>query len=652
MIMKFKEMLYKFRKELMIAAVAIVALIGAAPSAVNNINLLGANPLPTDGYDSFLSAPLNSSDSAVFVNALPDGVTSSIYTIYASDGRTVAEKISCTGKSASPNKLTGCSRGLSLTPNVDGSVDETAGVGTSHSKNARIAITDTINFSGKALAILNGSQETGANFLRIGTATSTGDNPCLAFDDGSNSTSTQICKDVSTDELYWSVDGGLNTYTFTSSAISQLSASSTAGIQVVNSEIAVKASTTLGYTFDSDGLFYRIMNGLKGLAADTNGAFVKLGNFLSFDASGNIDVTASSTPTADTIPVANASGTIDRDWLEKRQYDFGGNGTDGALTVAAGTTTLDASNAKVLVQNYSSIDISAGSELTISNPNTAGTILILKSTGDCDIAGDINLVGLGATQKIDGFDVLDTDGTLQTHGSDGADAGGGSPGSGGGAGSQYILESFYTTPDSSRLYRKQIIVTPGSGGGEGGFGRFNAQALGQGGRGGGAVILECAGALDFSGNIYVDGADGTDGTDGGNNYGGNGGGGGGDAGMAILLYKTLTQNVGTISATGGDGGDGGDAPVMGGVADADGGGGGGGAGALAAAGGAGGAGGAAVSGGAGNNGAAGSNAAGLGAGAGGGGGAGGSTLGAYTGGAGGTGGGDSTDNYLVAEYIY
>jgi len=39
---------------------------------LNNENILGASPLPTDNYDSFLTSPLSSSATSVFVNSLPN----------------------------------------------------------------------------------------------------------------------------------------------------------------------------------------------------------------------------------------------------------------------------------------------------------------------------------------------------------------------------------------------------------------------------------------------------------------------------------------------------------------------------------------------------------------------------------------------------
>src|SRR5689334_1257486 len=47
--------------------------------------MIGANPLPTDNYDSYLTSALSASAVTVFVNALPTGITEGIYTIFSSD---------------------------------------------------------------------------------------------------------------------------------------------------------------------------------------------------------------------------------------------------------------------------------------------------------------------------------------------------------------------------------------------------------------------------------------------------------------------------------------------------------------------------------------------------------------------------------------
>mgnify|MGYP001572807751 CR=1 FL=1 len=201
----------------------------------------GINPLPTDNYDTYITSPLSAVTTTIFVNALPSGITDAIYTIFGSDGRTVSEKTYCTGVTTSPNRLTGCLRGVTSSP-ISGVISESAGTGTSHSKNSRIAITDNINYSGKALAILNGSQPSGGNNFRLGDGTTT-TNKCLIFDNAT--TTARICKDTATGNLYWSLDN-VSTFIFASSTISQLTASTTKSLSVVNSAIQANVSSTGG----------------------------------------------------------------------------------------------------------------------------------------------------------------------------------------------------------------------------------------------------------------------------------------------------------------------------------------------------------------------------------------------------------------------
>ena len=110
--------------------------------------------------------------------------------------------------------------------------------------------------------------------------------------------------------------------------------------------------------------------------------------------------------TADDVSSAGVSGKIVR--LNGTAYPagsgaaltavgkFGGDGSDGALSVTAGTTTIDCANAAIVVKQYTSISISAGATLAFSNPHAGGTIVILKSQGNVTIAGTINASSMGA----------------------------------------------------------------------------------------------------------------------------------------------------------------------------------------------------------------------------------------------------------------
>lgn len=322
---------------------------------------------------------------------------------------------------------------------------------------------------------------------------------------------------------------------------------------------------------------------------------------------------------------------------------FGGDGTDGALSITSGTTTLSASSADFLIKNYSSISITGTGKLDLSDPSTNGTITILKSQGDVTLTSsdsamiDASAMGAaGATAATSGGGAdggngeVGTSIIVQTNSADGGNVRSGSTvGAGGvaGAGIVYILSPA----------GKLIRVSCGGGGAAGGRDGTGSPNAGSGGRGGGALIIECNGAFNFTtGGISTAGANGANaGTKLSEDSTGVGGGGGGAGGVSAVLYRALTANTGTWTVSGGTGGTGSaggnNAPVGAGC-------GGGAGGSNRHAGGNGGAGGGDAS--AGN---AGSTGAGTGGGTGGAGGA----AGTSKGGGGGGGGGGAGNNYVV-----
>jgi|TARA_Y100000310_G_scaffold310178_1_gene355141 hypothetical protein len=299
------------------------------------------------------------------------------------------------------------------------------------------------------------------------------------------------------------------------------------------------------------------------------------------------------------------TGSISNKWIGT----FGGDGSDGALSISSGTTTIDLSNASVVVKNYTSISITGTGTLAFSNPNSAGTLVLLLSQGNVVLTASapcINASGLGAAGGAGGVGVSSTtndgaDGTVgdlildeTTH--EGGGAEGGTSGEGNTANSTpgviYSSQFQYTTSDAKAQLRTTDIA-PGSGGGGGGGGDASASSNGEGGaggNGGGALLIECAGDLNFTTALGIDvsGADGSAGSAASDDDdGGGGGGGGGAGGMCVLLYNTLTAASGTVDNSGGAGG----AGAQGGassVGNGNGGGGGAGAGGFTAAGGQGG----------------------------------------------------------------
>ena len=231
---------------------------------------------------------------------------------------------------------------------------------------------------------------------------------------------------------------------------------------------------------------------------------------------------------------------------------FGGDGSDGALAITAGTTTIDAAGADIVVKNYTSISITSTAKFTISNPHDNGTILYLRSqgavTGTSSTSPAIDMAGMGALAGSVGSNGSNGMSTVVSanKGLLGADGDGVGSVSGGAATAGSVI--------TTKPYLGYIVAC-GAGGGGGGTGSTGGTAGGAGGRGGGVIIIECKGTLNITSTLSVAGANGSAGTSlDGSRTGGGGGGGGG--GTILILYKTLTAN-GTYTITGGNGGNGG-----------------------------------------------------------------------------------------------
>jgi len=264
---------------------------------------------------------------------------------------------------------------------------------------------------------------------------------------------------------------------------------------------------------------------------------------------------------------------------------FGGDGSDGVLNVTSGTTTLSLGGLTLKEFNYSSINISAGATLTFSDAPPTGCLIFLKCKGACVIDGTILTTGSGAdggavvgantagNPGLSALSIYELSTTAinfygigglsngVTYGGAGAGGYGGTGGTGGGAaGGSSTVKQYQYTIGRGFINDRHITVLPGSGGGSGGVGNTNATTLSKGGDGGGAIVIECAGSLTFTGTVNTSGENGGvygtfNGTTGSGAYAGSGG-GGGSAGTPILIYNTLITNTGTLIATGGNGGNG------------------------------------------------------------------------------------------------
>ncbi len=277
-----------------------------------------------------------------------------------------------------------------------------------------------------------------------------------------------------------------------------------------------------------------------------------------------------------------STGKIDPSFLPSNSSAFGGTGADGALALTSGITYLDLGGASTFVKNYTSISITGTGGLAFKNASASGTVISLRSQADCVLTSSgvaIDASSTGAQGGLGG-----PHGITITAGKDGSDslvyAGqvlGGGKGFGGGALGHVATTSngFQTAAIAGRM----VPFGTGAGGAGGGApgGDASAGYGGKGGRGGGGLIVECAGALNFTtGTVSVAGQDGYAGENpaiSGNGAGGAGGAGGG--GLLVIIYGSLTANSGTLNVSGGLGGTGG---VNGGSPAQSGGGGGGGAG--------------------------------------------------------------------------
>lgn len=264
-------------------------------------------------------------------------------------------------------------------------------------------------------------------------------------------------------------------------------------------------------------------------------------------------------------------------WAASSSAKFGGSGADGALAITSGTTTLDCANAATFVKNYSSISITSTGKLAFSNPHANGTLIILKSTGNVTLTSStapmIDASGMGAAGGLG----LNAEGTFTTGGGSGTNAGnagtdgksvsayktgGGAAGVTTGTGSGGTVATLDAIRAFSQVFAKYPYIVPGAGGG-GGSARWTSWTatmtapLVRGGVGGGALIIECGGAWNFTtaSGISVAGANGVNGS-----VIGTGtsfrmaGGGGGGGGQCVVLYNSLTANSGTITVSGGSAG--------------------------------------------------------------------------------------------------
>lgn len=268
-----------------------------------------------------------------------------------------------------------------------------------------------------------------------------------------------------------------------------------------------------------------------------------------FDQTANYALTGNNTISSTTVTnlqVANATttGTLYIGTKLVPSPYFGGTGTDGALAISSGTTTLNTGGQSVYEKDYTSISITGTGALNFTGTTTAsvktGTTIILRSQGVCTFTSsamtmiDLRWLGGGPSS---GWVTLGTGSTVAN--------GGGGSGTGQGGTGQSTVDNSGTGlisvgapggPASPSLSSSTRMVYPGGNNGGG-------ASIANGGFGSGGLYIECAGAYNFTtGGFMGTGQAGV----------ATGMGGGGGANI-LVFYASLTADSGTYSLTGGGG---------------------------------------------------------------------------------------------------
>lgn len=556
--------------------VSIVSIVSPAPVNVYPERVIQIEspvfgtsiPTPVANFTTALASSIGSSDTTMTLvsTSTKDGtslVTGQLYGFTIEEGTSNEEHV--IGTASSSQQIVNMTRGVSV---ITGNTSITA-LKKAHRRGASVKITDAPVLL-VISRIVNGD-ETIPNLLTYSTssATSTIGNNILNLANVGyvNSVASSGAPDA-TD----SVEGIVQFATIAQTAAGTATSSGASfGLIAQNKYFnATSTATTTVVVTQSNGLISpTFIATSSNYVWSGNNSYTGTSTF-----SGSLTNNASTTFTATTT----FSGTF----ISK----FGGTGADGALSISSGSSTIDLGNAAVVEKNYSSISITGTGWLNLINPATNGTTLVLKSRGACDITSTsstlVILAGMGATGGAGGTNTgtQGADGggggaSAITDGSNGVDASGGSSWSAGsngtdamgigrneggrGAGQASIYAAggdvigmggrsygFANAPSSTVAFAKFLPLIPGSGGGGGG-GNASQGTGGAGGRGAGALYLECAGSLNFTGTILATGAAGGSGA---------GGGGGGGGGVVIIAYTTASSTAGTITVTGGAAGSG------------------------------------------------------------------------------------------------
>ncbi len=242
---------------------------------------------------------------------------------------------------------------------------------------------------------------------------------------------------------------------------------------------------------------------------------------------------------------------------------FGGDGSDGALSLTSGTTNFDLAGAAVYVKNYSSISVTGTAAITFTNPNSNGSIVVFKSQGNVTItssatrAFDLRQMGGGVTNNI----------ARTVSGGNGGTGNGGTPGTvgaslisviaavkdvflatGGNGGSGGACQTSGNQSGGGGSGGSSLLSSGTTGIAGAGNGDGSNTSGGVGGRGGGCLYIESRGSWNVSGTFDVSGQNGVA------SVTAAGGGAGGAGGGIVSRYNSITSDTATYTVSGGTGG--------------------------------------------------------------------------------------------------
>lgn len=547
------------------------------------MEVLGATPTPTssaaikyvEAPDFYAYSPAVAGDTTITINNLTDIYGNKLtmadfgnigYGRIDPDGAEVSESFTFTGVTANSDgtyTLTGVKSVLAKYPYT-----QTSGLVRSHSINAIVRFTNTAafydNFANKENnEIIDGDWEFTA-FPYFTSATT------LPDADGEFATK------------YYVDTVGAGGFT-------SVNVSTTRGLSVDGSspeKIGINASSTTGMGFDGNGALYQKVS--SSLYSDSDGIGVTVNTLVA----GGV---ATSTPTANAIPVANGVGKLDSNWLPG---GFFGNGSDGDVTISTNTSlsrdmyynNLTINTGVVLNPNGYRIFVKGildcvGTGKIASNGNNGGD----GTDGDNDMydneggiagaapytTGTLPLPRAGRAggkgrykageNSANGIDILK--GIINNNGSVGGSGGAGVNVGGGGSGVVGIVSSTPSSPPytyfgaynmydlENGIFTQHNLTGQSVGGGGGGGGSPSGTGSGGGGGGSGSsggVVWLFANKITTA-NLEAIGGNGGKGGNGYVTIGGSGGGGGGGNGGLIILNYTSATTINT-NVSGGNGG--------------------------------------------------------------------------------------------------